>query len=269
MIIKKQKNNTINPNEQITLTKNNHRIQITYIKNKPKDFPIKKLNNNQYIYDHHNYIFQHKKTRKHNNSNYVSSQKLYTLIMFNFTGSTHNEYSVTLTYKHNMIDPKQLTKDFNQLIRKLKKIYPNLGYIRINELQSRNSFHIHLLLKNTPHLTNLKIQNLWIYGLTHTKQIQNQIEVNKIANYFKYSPNTKNPKKIKKAKLFQQLPSGTNYFSKSKNIKYPMKQKTSYQDGIHYINKNNYKLIDQKTFNIINTNNNQCVNQITKQTYIK
>ncbi|MBO8441146.1 MAG: hypothetical protein H9897_02235 [Candidatus Ureaplasma intestinipullorum] len=266
MIIKKN-NKKIKPNDKITIYENNNKIQINYTQQQPKSFPIKKINNN--YYENKNKKIKkitHSSKRNHKNSNYVSSAKLQTLIKFNFIGSPDNESFITLTYKYPNYDPSQLNKDFNKFIRKLKSKNKNLGFIRINELQQNKSFHIHLLLKNVPNLNKLKIQNLWPHGLINYKPIENQIGVNKLANYFKYSPNSDNKKKITKSKLLEELPTGINLYSKSKNIKFPTIKKAEYKDIQPIIE--NYNLLSVNAYQIIDSNG-QIVNQINKEFYNK
>lgn len=266
MIINKN-NKKIGPNDKVTVYENNDKIQINYTEYQPNGFPIKKINNNYYE-DKDKKIkkITHSSQRNHKNSNYVSSKKLQTLIRFNFIGDPQNEFFITLTYKDGNYDPNQLNKDFNKFIRKLRSKNKNLGFIRINELQQNGSFHIHLLIKNVDKINKLKIQNLWPYGLINFKPIQNQIGVNKLANYFKYAPNSANKKKIIKAKLLEKLPTGINLFSKSKNIKYPKIKRTEYKDirpilhSYHLLGADAYQIIDK---------NGQIVNQINKELYNK
>lgn len=266
MIINKN-NKKIGPNDKVTVYENNDKIQINYTEYQPNGFPIKKINNNYYE-DKDKKIkkITHSSQRNHKNSNYVSSKKLQTLIRFNFIGDPQNEFFITLTYKDGNYDPNQLNKDFNKFIRKLRSKNKNLGFIRINELQQNGSFHIHLLIKNVDKINKLKIQNLWPYGLINFKPIQNQIGVNKLANYFKYAPNSANKKKIIKAKLLEKLPTGINLFSKSKNIKYPKIKRVEYKDirpilhSYHLLGADAYQIIDK---------NGQIVNQINKELYNK
>lgn len=266
MIINKN-NKKIGPNDKVTVYENNDKIQINYTEYQPNGFPIKKINNNYYE-DKDKKIkkITHSSQRNHKNSNYVSSKKLQTLIRFNFNGDPQNEFFITLTYKDGNYDPSQLNKDFNKFIRKLRSKNKNLGFIRINELQQNGSFHIHLLIKNVDKINKLKIQNLWPYGLINFKPIQNQIGVNKLANYFKYAPNSANKKKIIKAKLLEKLPTGINLFSKSKNIKYPKIKRAEYKDIRPILN--DYHLLKADAYQIVDKNG-QIVNQINKELYNK
>ena len=266
MIIKKNKKN-IGPNDKVTVYENNDKIQINYTEYQPSKFPIKKINNNYYE-DKDKKIkkVNHSSKRNHKNSNYVSSKKLQTLIRFNFNGDPKNEFFITLTYKDGNYDPNQLNKDFNKFIRKLRSKNKNLGFIRINELQQNGSFHIHLLIKNIEKINKMKIQNLWTNGLIYFEPIKDKIGVNKLANYFKYAPNSANKKKIIKAQLLEKLPTGINLFSKSKNIKYPKKILAEYKDIQPVLNE--YQLLGAEAYQIVDKNG-EIVNKIKKEFYDK
>lgn len=85
---------------------------------------------------------------------------------------------ITLTYAKNMTDTKQLYKDFEKFIKRVRYRYNkfNIEYIIACEPQARGAWHIHLLLgfdKIAPFIPNATIEELWGNGFTKTTQLDN------------------------------------------------------------------------------------------------
>ena len=64
----------------------------------------------------------------------------------NFNGAS-NEYFITLTYRENMQDTKQLLKDLETFFRALKRKKFKFDYINAVEPQARGAWHCHIMFK--------------------------------------------------------------------------------------------------------------------------
>ena len=103
-------------------------------------------------------------------------RKIRDLINNNFTGAG-NELHITLTYKENMTDTKQLHLDFKRFWQKYKRKYGlESDYLSIIEPQGRGAWHCHLLVK---HLDKEKLfipanelAKLWGHGFIKIKALE-------------------------------------------------------------------------------------------------
>jgi hypothetical protein len=86
------------------------------------------------------------------------------LITTNFEGADCEQF-LTLTYSEQHNDPKKIYKDLEIFNKRLKRAYPNIGYIHIVEPHGSGNFHIHSLLKDTTgkklDLDFVKVYELW------------------------------------------------------------------------------------------------------------
>ena len=85
---------------------------------------------------------------------------------------------ITLTYAKNMTDTKQLYRDFQKFMQKIRYRFNkfNIEYIIACEPQARGAWHIHLLLgfdKIAPFIPNATIEEIWGNGFTKTTQLDN------------------------------------------------------------------------------------------------
>ena len=85
---------------------------------------------------------------------------------------------ITLTYKKNMTDSKQLYNDFKRFMTRFKRRYKDykIEYITACEPQARGAWHMHLILifdKVAPFIPNATIEKLWEQGFTKTKKLDN------------------------------------------------------------------------------------------------
>lgn len=121
-----------------------------------------------------------------------SLRKIFTdlryLINSNFTQEdSKQELFITLTYKQNMQDEKQLYKNFNNFMKKLQRGYKNqheFAYIAIMEPQGRGAWHCHLLLKtlnqSTLTIPWCHIMRVWGHGGIYVEKLQ----TNNLGSYF-------------------------------------------------------------------------------------
>ena len=150
-----------------------------------------------------------------------SIRRLRMIINANFFGEP-NELFITMTYAENMQDIKRLYRDFKNFYDRLKRRYKEYKFEYINaiEPQLRGAWHIHLLLKamNVQYLyiPNDEIAELWRYGFTKTKRIEN---VDNIGAYLSaYLTNLEDGGKGARLYLY---PPGMNLYRCSRGIKRP------------------------------------------------
>lgn len=148
-------------------------------------------------------------------------RRLRMIINANFFGES-NELFVTLTYQENMTDVKRLYRDFKNFFKRLRRRYEEykFEYIYAIEPQLRGAWHIHLLLKavnvNYLYIPNEEIAELWGYGFTKTKRIEN---IDNLGAYLAaYLTNLEDGTKGARLYLY---PSGVNIYRTSRGIKKP------------------------------------------------
>jgi hypothetical protein len=113
------------------------------------------------------------------NSVRQSLSRLRDLINTNITDVNNCKW-VTLTYADNMTDAKRLYKDFEKFNKRFKYLLSKDGYsyeyIACVEPQGRGAWHMHLLFifdGQAPFIPNDVIANVWGYGFTSTKKLDN------------------------------------------------------------------------------------------------
>ena len=85
---------------------------------------------------------------------------------------------VTLTYKKNMTNTKQLYSDFKRFMTRFKRRFNDykIEYIVACEPQSRGAWHMHLIIifdRLAPFIPNATIETLWEQGFTKTTRLEN------------------------------------------------------------------------------------------------
>lgn len=234
-----------------------HIKEIQYMSKMNLKAHIKKLDKHRYMILETGEIreFEHIENRAQSeNSLFQTFKKLRYLINNNFYGK-ENELFITLTYKENMTDRKRLYNDCRKFIQRMKYKYGNdLDYINIVEPQGRGAWHCHLLVrfnnKDTIYIPNEEIRNIWGHGFVTVKRL------NKVDNIGAYlsayltdieltSDNMmiavaeekeivmktvegKEKPFIKGGRL-RLYPPGMNLFRTSRGIKYPEREKMSFQ----------------------------------------
>jgi len=79
---------------------------------------------------------------------------------------------LTLTFASNICDIAQANTFFNQFIKRLSRLYPNLKYLAIPEYQKRGAVHYHILL-NLPFVPVKDLENIWGLGFIFINRIEN------------------------------------------------------------------------------------------------
>jgi hypothetical protein len=173
----------------VKVTKMNHIIEVQHMEKVNRKANIKKLDSDTYLDISTGEIkeFQHSENRQQNiNSLRQTFKKLRYLINNNFTGSG-NELHGILTYKANMTDTKQLYKDFQNFIDRLRYAYKKqttIDYLVVVEPQGRGAWHCHVLLRfnelDKVFIKNKDLRALWGLGFVTVKSLN---EVDNIGAY--------------------------------------------------------------------------------------
>lgn len=126
---------------------------------------------------------------------------------------------VTLTYKRNMTDTKQLYQDYRKFVQKLKRAYPCItGYLVAFEPQKRGAWHAHvLLLSHKPflYIPNKRMRGIWGHGYTKTQAVR---KIKDIGSYLTaYLTNVKEGAKTKKGARLGMYPKGFHFLRSSKD----------------------------------------------------
>lgn len=241
--------NSIKDDYSCKVTKMNNIVEVQYLEKRNNKNFILKLDKNTYKNLQTGEIKEFNKNKTENKNNVASIKRtlksLSNLINNNFIGS-NKELFITLTYKENMTDTFRLYKDVEKFIKRfkyyLKKQNINFDYINVVEPQERGAWHCHILFKFSKYIfiENSIIENLWGYGYTKTKRIDNVDNIGAYltayltdldvtnANIYKkdivekYSIiDNQNKKVIKGARLFL-YPSGMQLYRYSRGIKKPV-----------------------------------------------
>lgn len=100
-------------------------------------------------------------------------KELRDIINTNCTDATKLKW-VTLTYRENMTDTKQIYKDFEIFRKKMIYHFGNFEYITAIEPQGRGAWHFHLIMifpVVAPYIPNSKVASIWSHGFTKTQKI--------------------------------------------------------------------------------------------------
>jgi len=252
----------------VTLTQMGNINEIMYIENyNTKGLPITRLSKTEYVINATGELMLYKNDSENRADNKDSLRKTFKkireLINTNFTGQK-NELCFTITYKENMTDTKQLYKDFEKFMKRLKYKYPDIDYISVVEPQGRGAWHCHVLLRfnalNKVYIPNKDIEELWGKGFTKVKAIRSDVDnmgaylsaylgdvelkENNISEMVKdgilqvgqafeikeVEVQGEKKKFIKGGRL-HLYPLGMNIYRKSEGILYPSKERMSYQEA--------------------------------------
>lgn len=245
--------------KKVKVIKMNHLVEVMYMKNINRDgLPITKISKDEYILDGTGEIFEyeHTENRTQNKDNLRKTfKKLRHLINYNF-GNSSNELAFTITYADNMKDTKQLYKDFDKFMKKIKYKYKDVDYINVVEPQGRGAWHCHVLLKFNDYkkiyIPNKEIAEYWGNGFVKVKAIKQNVDnlgaylsaylgdisvdeinpsdfVGKTLNIKEVEVEGVKKKIIKGGRLYL-YPTGMQIYRKSRGIKEPTEEWMEYQE---------------------------------------
>lgn len=251
---------SIPKNAVVKITRMKHIIEVQYMEKMNRTNHIKKLDKDRYVDVTTGEIkdFEHSETRQDNeNSLRQTFKKLRYLINTNFEG-TANELHMTLTYKENMTDTKQLYKDYDKFIKRLKYAYKDkstIDYLTVVEPQGRGAWHCHVLIRfnelDKVYLKNSVLRALWGHGFVTIKSLK---DVDNIGAYLSaYLTDVElteetvlnaitrqaevvirqvegQEKKFIKGGRLHWYPPGMNLYRKSKGIVPPEREEMKYED---------------------------------------
>lgn len=237
----------------------NHIIEVQHMEKMNFKNNIQKLDKDRYMEISTGEIkeFSHSENRQQNyNSLRQTFKKLRYLINNNFQGKP-NELHVTLTYKKNMIDTKQLYKDFEKFHKRLKYKYKSLtaiDYVSVVEPQGRGAWHCHVLLRfndlDKVYIKNSDMRALWGHGFVTVKTLD---KIDNIGAYLSaYLADVElteetihnalqeereivikevdgKEKKFVKGGRLHMYPPGMNLFRKTKGMEYPERKMMKYE----------------------------------------
>jgi len=166
------------PNAVVKVTKMNHIVEVQHMEKTNHRMNIRKLDKDRYLDISTGEIkeFEHSENRAQSeNSLRQTFKRLRYLINNNFIGSS-NELHITLTYKSNMTDTKQLYTDFDKFIKRIKysfKDKSSIDYLTVVEPQGRGAWHCHVLMRfndlDTVFIKNADLRAKWGLGFVKIK----------------------------------------------------------------------------------------------------
>lgn len=251
----------IKSNDMVIVTQMGNITEIQHMEKMNRQARIKKLNKKQYLDLETGEIknFNQSENRSENvNSLRQTMKKMRYLINNNFSGKK-NELALTLTYKENITDTKQLMRDLQNFIDKLRyrfKDRSKIEFIHVIEPQERGAWHSHTLLRFEDleyiYIPNKEIADIWGHGFVTVKGLK---DVDNIGAYLSayltdlpiHDDNVAsamvngkkviekeidgNTKRFIKGGRLHMYPVGFNFFRKSRGIKYPERKKMKYQEA--------------------------------------
>lgn len=167
----------------VRVTKMNHIVEVQHMEKMSKGSSIRKLDKHRYVDLRDGEIREFDKFSDKRSDNYNSLRKTFKslryLINNNFSGKG-NELHITLTYKENMTDTKQLYEDFKKFIMRFRyqfKSYGSIDYLTVIEPQERGAWHHHLLLRFNEYsdgnifLDSRTVSEIWGHGFIKIKTL--------------------------------------------------------------------------------------------------
>ena len=120
---------------------------------------------------------------------------------------------VTLTYKRNMTDTRQLYDDYRSFVQRLRRAYPAItGYLVAFEPQKRGAWHAHILLlsdKPCLYIPNKRMRGIWGHGFTKTQAVK---RIRDVGTYLtSYLTNLKQGNRTKKGGRLGMYPKGFHF----------------------------------------------------------
>ena len=169
----------IRPHDLVTVTKTKHIVEVQHMEKRNGKSRIRKLNKDEYMNLNTGEVkdFDHTENRSENiNSIRKTMKNLRYLINNNFEGKK-NELHIILTYKENMTDNKQLYKDCDRFMKKLKyRQKTTIEYINVVEAQGRGAWHCHLLAvfpqQKEVFIRNSDLADMWGHGFVRLNRLE-------------------------------------------------------------------------------------------------
>ena len=255
----KSKGQYISDYKTVKVKRMNHIIEVLAVDKASNGFSkIEKLSKTHYIVKDTGEVLEYKlsENRSQNESSLRRTfKKIRDLINNNFTGQG-NEVFLTLTYKLNMMDSKQLYDDFRIFWQKFKRRYgSDYDYLSVVEPQGRGAWHCHVLIRANKldklFIPHDEMVELWPHGFLKIKALDG---VDNIGAYLSaYLTDVElteetlpiavlEQKEIKEVEVDGQqkryikggrlhlYPPGMNLYRKSRGIKFPESEHMKYKE---------------------------------------
>ena len=182
VLIKKEEltDYSIGSEDLVSLKTMGHIYEICYIQKKNNKITTQLLDKDHYMYLDTGEVFECNHIDNRAESKFQVGQSLKRLRDYINTNvvEPNNCKWITLTYKKNMTDSKQLYNDFKRFMTRFKRRFKEykIEYIVACEPQSRGACHMHLIIifdRVAPFIPNDTIEVLWEQGFTKTTKLDN------------------------------------------------------------------------------------------------
>ena len=240
----------------VRVTKMNHIVEVQHMEKMSTGSSIMKIDKHRYVDLRDGEIREFEKFSEKRSDNFNSLRKTFKTLRYlinnNFTGSG-NELHITLTYKENMTDTKQLYEDFKKFIMRFRysfKSYGSIDYLTVIEPQERGAWHHHLLVRfndcdDRVFLNNKMVSEIWGHGFIKIKTLDGvdnigaylsaylaDVEVDASSSTGKEVTKVVDgvEKKFIKGGRLHRYPNGMNLYRTSRGIKKPDRVDMAYSD---------------------------------------
>lgn len=241
----------------VRVTKMNHIVEVQHMEKMSNGSSIRKLDKHRYVDIRDGEIREFEKFSEKRSDNFNSLRKTFKTLRYlinnNFTGSG-NELHITLTYKENMTDTKQLYEDFKKFIMRFRysfKSYGSIDYLTVIEPQERGAWHHHLLVRfndvqEKVFLDGSMVSEIWGHGFIKIKTLSGVDNIGAyLSAYLADVEVTDNhaatgkevtkvvdgvEKKFIKGGRLHRYPNGMNIYRTSRGIKKPDRIDMTYSD---------------------------------------
>jgi len=240
----------------VRVTKMNHIVEVQHMEKMSTGSSIRKIDKYRYVDIRDGEIREFEKFSEKRSDNYNSLRKTFKTLRYlinnNFTGSG-NELHITLTYKENMTDTKQLYEDFKNFMKRFRylfKKYGSIDYLTVIEPQERGAWHHHLLVRfndcgDRVFLESKQVSELWGHGFIKIKTLDGvdnigaylsaylaDVEVDSSSSTGKEVTKVVDgvEKKFIKGGRLHRYPNGMNLYRTSRGIKKPDRVDMAYSD---------------------------------------
>lgn len=179
--IEKVEEQIISDSAIVTVTEMAHIIEVQHMKKVNKRAHIKKIDKEHYVDLSTGEMrkFELSEVRAQNiNSLRQTFKKMRYLINNNFIGN-RNELFVTLTYRGELQtnDSVTVSKDFDRFMKRFKRKYGDVDYIRVLEPHASGNWHLHVLLRlndfEVAYVSNEDMSKLWKNGFVNVQSVRN------------------------------------------------------------------------------------------------
>ncbi|MFC6164190.1 hypothetical protein ACFP3T_05840 [Lactiplantibacillus dongliensis] len=155
----------------VKVTRMHHLTEIQANEHHNNRATVRRLPNHRYLVVSTQEIktSRHHANRSQNPNDLMQTfKRLRYLINNNFDGSKDERF-LTLTYANDVTDPRQISHDFDCFMKRLRRRWTHLDYLKITEPQGRMHdgrpvWHYHVLLKGVGYIANSTLAQLWGHG---------------------------------------------------------------------------------------------------------